>query len=189
MDRHLNKIIAMERIVTVAAILLLLASCGHVQSASKQQETSRIVKVDEGIYRGPRLDDLSELRSLKIHTILNLEDNLEAVHKESETAKQLGIVMISIPMSEIFRPKPADLLQAVKILEDRGPNAIYVHCLHGRDRTGFVVAAYKMIHYGWPVEKAYQEAVNNGHNRWFYDRILVWKESLREIIQTRKTYG
>ena len=175
----------MERIVAVAAVLLLLASCGHVQSASKQ-ETSRIVKVDEGIYRGPRLDDLSELQSLKIRMILNLEDNPEAVRKESETAKQLGIVTISIPMSEILRPKPADLLQAVKILEDRGPDAIYVHCLHGRDRTGFVVAAYRIIHYGWPMEKAYQEAVDNGHNRWFYDRVLGWKESLREIIRGGK---
>ena len=185
MNMYKNRIIAVERIVTAAAILLLLASCGHVQSASKQ-ETNRIAKVDEGIYRGPRLDDLSELQSVKIRTILNLEDNPEAVSKENETAKQLGILMISIPMSEILRPKPADLLKAVKILEDRGPNAIYVHCLHGRDRTVFVVAAYKMIHYGWPVEKAYQEAVDNGHNRWFYDRVLGWKESLREIIRGGK---
>ena len=27
-------------------------------------------------------------------------------------------------------------------------------------------------------EKAYQEAVDNGHNRWFYDLVLGWEESL-----------
>jgi len=80
--RHQYKIIAMGRIITAVAIILNLTSCAHVYSASKQ-ETSRIVKVSEGIYRGPRLDDLNELQSLKIRTILNLEDNAEAVQKES----------------------------------------------------------------------------------------------------------
>ncbi len=149
----------MERIVISIAALLFLASCAQVYSTSKQEE-SRIVKVSEGIYRGPRLDNLSELQTLKIHTILNLEDNTEAVQKESETAKQLGIVMINIPMSEVFRPEAADLLRAVKIVEDERSHPIYVHCLHGRDRTGFVVAAYRMIDQGWSAEKAYQEAVD-----------------------------
>jgi protein tyrosine/serine phosphatase len=175
--RYRSKIVAEGRIVTVVAVIFILASCAHVYSASKQ-ETSRIVKVSEGIYRGPRLDDLNELQSLKINTILNLEDNAEAIQKESEAAKQLGMVMINIPMSEISRPKPDDLLRAVKILEDQDSHPIYVHCLHGRDRTGFVIAAYRIVHHGWTVEKAYQEAIDNGHNRWFYDLILGWKESL-----------
>jgi protein tyrosine/serine phosphatase len=168
------------KIVTAVAAILILASCAHVHTASKQ-ETSQIVKVSEGIYRGPRLDDLNELKSLKIQTILNLEDNSEAIQKESEAAEQLGIVMINIPMSGISRPKPADLLRAVKVIEDQDSSPIYVHCLHGRDRTGFVIAAYKILHNGWTVEKAYQEAVEKGHNRWFHDLILGWKESLRSI--------
>ena len=96
------------------------------------------------------------------------------------------MVMISIPMSEISRPKPADLLRAVKIIEDQDARPIYVHCLHGRDRTGFVIAAYNIIHYGWTVDKAYQDAVDNGHNRWLYDFILGWKESL-QFIASGKT--
>jgi len=174
----------MGRIVTAVAAILILTSCAHVDTAEKQ-ETSQIVKVSEGIYRGPRLYDLNELKSLKIHTILNLEDNGEAIQKESEAAGQLGIVVINIPMSGISRPKPADLLRAVKIIEDQDSHPIYVHCLHGRDRTGFVIAAYKIIHNGWSVEKAYREAVDDGHNRWFYDLILGWKESLWLIASAR----
>ena len=170
----------MGRIVGAVAIIFILTSCAHVYTASKQ-ETSRISKVSEGIYRGPRLVDLNELESLKIHTILNLEDNSEAIQKESKAAEQLGIVMINIPMSDISRPKPAELLRAVRIIEDQASRPIYVHCRHGRDRTGFVIAADKILHHGWSVENAYQEAVDNGHNRLFYDLILGWKESLRLI--------
>jgi protein tyrosine/serine phosphatase len=129
--------------------------------------------------------DLNELKSLKIHTILNLEDDNEAVQKESEAAKQLGMVMINVPMSGISRPKPAELLKAVKVIEDQNARPIYVHCLHGRDRTGYVIAADKIMHYGWSVEKAYQEAVDNGHNRWFHELILDWKESLWFIASVK----
>ena len=185
MNRHQNIIITISRIVSAVATIVILTSCAHVYTVSKQ-ETSGIIKVSEGIYRGPRLADLNELESLKIHTILNLEDNSEAIQKESETAEHLGMVMINIPMSRISRPKPSDLLKAVKIIEDQVSRPIYVHCLHGRDRTGFVIAADKIIHHGWSVDKAYQEAVDNGHNRWFYDFILGWKESLR-LIASGKT--
>jgi len=175
---------AMVRIVGTVLTILILISCTHAYAASKE-ETSRIVKVCEGIYRGPRLDDLNELANLKIHTILNLEDNTEAIQKESEAARKLGMVMINIPMSGISRPDPADLLRAVKVLQDGASLPVYVHCLHGRDRTGFVVAAYKIIHDGWNMEKAYQEAVANGHNRWVYDLLLGWKKSLRFIASAK----
>ena len=175
----------MGRIVTVVVTILILTSCAHVNTASKQ-ETSQVIKVTEGIYRGPRLGDLNELKSLKIRTILNLEDNSEAIQKESQAAEQLGMVMVNIPMSGISRPKPADLLRAVKIIENQDSHPIYVHCLHGRDRTGFVIAAYKIIHNDWTVEKAYQEAVDSGHNTWFHDLIFGWKESLW-FIASEKT--
>ena len=69
MNKHQDKSIAMARIVAAVAAILILTSCAHVDTSSKQ-EKSRIVRVSEGIYRGPRLDDLNELQSLKIHTIL-----------------------------------------------------------------------------------------------------------------------
>jgi protein tyrosine/serine phosphatase len=184
MNRHQNKIITMWRIVSALVTILILASCAHVFTASKQ-ETGQIIKVSEGIYRGPRPVDLNELKSLKIHTILNLEDNSEAIQKESEAAEQLGMVMINIPMSGISRPKPADLLKAVKVIKDQDARPIYVHCLHGRDRTGFVIAADKIMHHGWSVKKAYQETVDNGHNRWFHELILDWKESLWLIASVK----
>lgn len=183
-NRYQNKITSIGTIVTAVVFFFSLVSCAQIYSTSKQEE-SPIVRVEEGIYRGPRLNNLSGLQTFKIRTILNLEDDAAAVRKEGETAKQLGISMINIPMSEIFRPKATDLLRAVKIIEDKESHPVYVHCLHGRDRTGFVIAAYKMMLDGWPMEKAYQEAVDSGHNTWFYDFILGWKESLRLIASAK----
>lgn len=168
---------------SIYSLLILFGSCAHVrhsQTADAPGET-RISKVCEGIYRGPRLDDLSELRRLKIRTILNLENNEGAIVKESALCRTLGIEVVNIRMSDISRPKPEDLIKAVKVMEDPLHKPVYVHCLHGQDRTGLVVAAYKIMHEGWSVARAYREAIDNGHKWWFYDILLGWKRSLEEL--------
>ncbi|MFT6503739.1 MAG: protein tyrosine/serine phosphatase [Crocinitomicaceae bacterium] len=56
---------------------------------------------------------------------------------------------------------------------------VLVHCLQGSDRTGGVVAAYRMIH-GWTKEKALEEFQLNhfGYNSQLFLNIL---ELLRSI--------
>jgi protein tyrosine/serine phosphatase len=39
-----------------------------------------------------------------------------------------------------------------------------VHCEHGHDRTGMIVALYRVCFDGWGPETAYQEMINMGHN-------------------------
>jgi hypothetical protein len=34
----------------------------------------------------------------------------------------------------------------------------FIHCLHGQDRTGLVVALYRIVSQLWPAQQAYQEA-------------------------------
>lgn len=41
---------------------------------------------------------------------------------------------------------------------------ILVHCLHGADRTGTVIAAYRISIEGWTTRKAIEEMVNGGFN-------------------------
>ncbi len=166
-------------------LILFLASCVYRHDAAgvdmSGEAGSSVVKVCEGIYRGSRPDDLHRLKSFNVRTILDLENNAEAVNHEEAAAKDLGIEMIKLPMSEISRPRPADLMKAVEIMQDPRFQPVYVHCLHGRDRTGLAVAAYKILHDGWTVDRAYREAIDYGHTWWFYDLIFRWKKSLREV--------
>lgn len=45
-----------------------------------------------------------------------------------------------------------------------GPDT-YIHCLHGEDRTGLVVALYRILVQGWTVKRAKQEMYDNGFHR------------------------
>ncbi len=137
-----------------------------------------------GIYRGPRPDqeyDWAELKRLGIETILNLEDDMEAVERERVKAESLGMQFINLPMSEIKRPLSLRLNKAVSIIWDKRLQPIFVHCLHGQDRTGYVIAALRMVVHGWTFERAYQEAKDYGHKWWFAPYLLFWPRSLKEL--------
>ncbi len=173
------------KVPALVVVFLVFPSCAHLHDAQSTGTPGgpggRVARVCDGIYRGPRLSDLNELKSLKVHTILNLEDDTGAVSREETAAKGLGIEVINIPMSDITRPRPADLVKAVEIMGDPGLQPVYVHCRHGRDRTGLAVAAYRILHDGWSVDRADREAIDNGHTWWFYDLIFRWKKSLRAL--------
>jgi hypothetical protein len=38
----------------------------------------------------------------------------------------------------------------------------FVHCHHGSDRTGMMVAVYRAVVQGWPMDKAIDEMINGG---------------------------
>ena len=137
-----------------------------------------ITKVTDNIYRGPRIDDFTPLVDLKISTILNLEDDECAIVNEKSIVSKLNIQCISLPMSEIYRPSQKQLLDAVNAIISNQP--IYVHCLHGCDRTGMVIAAYRIIVEHWSVEDAGEEAVNMGH-KWYFPPYWLLRKCLQDL--------
>jgi protein tyrosine/serine phosphatase len=53
-------------------------------------------------------------------------------------------------------------LKLIKSAEGRGP--VLVHCKHGADRTGVVIAMYRILYQGWTKEQAVDEMENGGYN-------------------------
>ena len=143
--------------------------------------TGSIVKLENGIFRGPRLHR-EELEALQPALILNLENDHGAVCDEEVYCMSKNISFYNIRMSEIFPPSQRQLKEGVEIIQTaRKP--VYVHCLHGVDRTGFVIAAYRMIHQGWTLDKAYQECLDMGHHVFWY---WYWKRSLIKLDKERR---
>ena len=53
-----------------------------------------------------------------------------------------------------------ELLQALEILRD-APKPILVHCLHGADRTGIVIAMYRILFQNWSKSDAIAEMTSD----------------------------
>lgn len=69
-----------------------------------------------------------------------------------------------------------EIMRALRALVDPENQPVLLHCRHGADRTGTVVAAYRMIVEDWSPEDAIQEMREGGYN---YH--AVWVNMLRYL--------
>jgi protein tyrosine/serine phosphatase len=96
----------------------------------------------------------------------------EEIEQERIWAQQNGIDFISLPLNSLKRVNAENLANIVKALEimhqykeaNGSLGKLYMHCAHGVDRTGLVVALYRVLYEGWDVDVAYAEWRLSGHS-------------------------
>jgi len=59
-------------------------------------------------------------------------------------------------------PKIAQVAAVLGLLNDTASGPVFVHCKRGADRTGTVIAVYRISHYSWDNKKALTEAKSYG---------------------------
>ena len=124
-------------------------------------------KVNDSLYRGAQPDALGikNLKKLGVKTILNLRMGDEAWKGEEAEAAANGIVYTNMPMDGITRPTHEQIAKALAII-DSLPSPVFVHCKHGCDRAGTIIACYRIRHDRWSNASALQEAEHYGIS-WF----------------------
>ncbi len=120
-------------------------------------------KVNDSLYRGAQPDALGirNLRKLGIKTIINLRLAKEAWKAEEAEANANGMIYTNVPMKGFGRPTPEQVAKALAMIETL-PSPVFVHCARGCDRTGTIIACYRIKHDHWPGEPALQEARHYG---------------------------
>ena len=125
-------------------------------------------KVDNDLYRGgrPNCPGLAKLEALGIRTFIDLGGAEAAIHRCKREAELRGIsfirVKISLPkiiFTGVSDKQLRNLFEAIR----RAPKPIFVSCSLGRDRTGTVVALYRMKRGEMSFDEAWQEAVYYGY--------------------------
>lgn len=130
-------------------------------------------KVDDRLYRSEQPDEKGflELETFGIQEVLNLRDN----HSDDDEAEATSLVLHRIEM-EADDITPDQIAQALRIIrKSKGP--VLVHCWHGSDRTGGVVAFYRLIFQDWSKEEALSELRYGGYG--FHEQF----EEIVELIQ------
>lgn len=139
-------------------------------------------KVDTGVYRGPRVraGDLVN-GTEKISYTLALQTSQKLIGDTGPLAEAIegdavGLRCYAHPLGALLPPTLEELKLAVKLIRIRKDGGIYVHCEHGVDRTGMVIAAYRILVQEWPVEQAIKEMLDNGfHRAYFYWIPQLWR--------------
>jgi protein tyrosine/serine phosphatase len=116
-------------------------------------------RVSETLYRGaqPTADGMKNLEAMGIKTVVNLR----ALHSDSDELKGTSLLSSRIYF-KTWHPEEEDIVAFLKIVTDPNRQPVFVHCQHGADRTGMMVAMVRMAVQGWSKEEAIREMTEGG---------------------------
>jgi len=157
----------------ILAAIVLASACGGTSAPDEGDSyaadvtTPPIELVSPGIWRGPRPTQatLAQLKSMGVHTILDLEDTTSAINTERGWAAGLKMAFISEPMSGFWTPDDKEVNQIEAIMVDQSRRPIFVHCEHGQDRTGLIVGLYRVFTEKKSPAVAYKEMIAKGFHK------------------------
>ncbi len=121
-------------------------------------------KVDDHVYRGaqPTPEGFRNLANLGIKTVVDLRGPEHSEAAEKKIVEADGMRYVGIPMRGMSTPTDRQISDALKLMNDSASGPVFIHCRRGADRTGAVIACYRISHDHWDTAKAQDEANNFG---------------------------
>lgn len=147
-------------------------------------------KVNDWLYRGgqPSINSLSYLKHLNIKTVISLRWQKIHVVQEQTAVTELGMKFVNIAINYWTMPSQNNIDEFLKIIDEIQYRPIFVHCLHGADRTGFLIAIFRIMRSGWTFNEAYKEMMDCGYHRfriWHY-RWRLWQLARQVSIENQR---
>ena len=83
---------------------------------------------------------------------------------------------INVPLSGTLAPSHETVRKLLALMTDPANGPVFIHCKRGADRTGTIVASYRIAHDHWTNGDAIQEANSLG---------MSWREiAMRYFVAT-----
>jgi protein tyrosine/serine phosphatase len=171
--------LVVRRSIVLAAVLIANAVASPSWAGDDKLTgvpIERFHKVDEGLYRGaqPTEAGFRRLKELGVRTVVNLRMEADAKRtNEKQIVEALGMryIQLSVEDGNFFtrsRTIPDEVIREFfTVMNGRETGPIFVHCHRGADRTGAVVAFYRIGRQGWDSARALKEARALGMRSWY----------------------
>ncbi len=146
----------------------VLSDPKEIQPAQKMEVAhfKNLYKINDSLYRSeqPTKSGMKELETLGIITVLNFRNH----HNDKDEVCKTNLIVERIILNT-NKISYADIVQSLKIIQ-HSKKPILIHCLHGSDRTGCMIAAYRMVFNNYTKEQAIAELIDpkfGYHQTWF----------------------
>jgi Protein tyrosine/serine phosphatase len=154
----------------LAMLLLLITAASPARAEDKPRDSrwaqpvalpqaDNFYRVTPNLYRAaqPDAQAFREYESFGIKTVINLRAN----HSDKKKLAQTGLKLIEVPI-DTWSLDDGEVIAVLRHIRNE-PGPILVHCQHGADRTGTIMAMYRIIFQGWSREEALDEMINGGY--------------------------
>jgi len=153
----------LPRLVFGLFLTLLFGSCSWSYSPSfgRSDSIHPVTQVNKWLYRGPQPAEstLIQLRQKGVKTIVSFREEPIWIKYEKEQVEKLKMNFVSLPWGVWKSVKPELADQLFKTLDDPKNRPVFMHCKHGRDRTGVMSVLALMRYEKLPEEDARELAL------------------------------
>jgi len=172
---------------TLAAVLLMTPPAAICADNALVPPVHNYQQVTAGLCRGalPSRAGIDVLAKEGVKTIIDLrKHDTIGIKSEGDYARSLGLNYFHIPMGHCA-PKSADVIAFLDIVLNPKFQPVFVHCRQGADRTGTLVAIYRMLLQDWSLGDAYREMREHKFKPW----LLGMRRFLCTIAMKKDAFG
>jgi tyrosine-protein phosphatase SIW14 len=148
-------------------LVLMFALLSGFSFAADVTGVPNFHQVDDRLYRGaqPTEQGFQSLAKLGVKTVIDLRDPSDHGRSgEQKTVTAAGMNYIHLGLNGYHAPSPDQISRLLETIDtESGP--VFIHCRRGADRTGTVIACYRIARQNWPNDKALAEAKQYGMSR------------------------
>jgi len=187
MIRHNTKYFLFFFFVILALPAQALAQERNPQWAEPLQleGVENFYKVNDWLYRSeqPKETGFKNLEEFGISSVVSLRTS----NDDRKLAAGTNLNLVSVPIVT-WTIEDKDVAKALGEIR-KAEKPVLLHCRHGADRTGLIIALYRVMYHGWSKEEAKDEMLNGGygfHSIWsnipeYLDEVDI--EKLRDMVE------
>jgi protein tyrosine phosphatase (PTP) superfamily phosphohydrolase (DUF442 family) len=172
-------------VIAAASVFLLTLGCASTPAVNRPatwaqpvelEGVPNLYRISGELYRGdqPSPQGMQNLQKLGLKTIINLR----SFHSDRDEIGDTGLAYEHIYM-KAWHPEEEDVVRFLKIVTDPKRAPVMVHCQHGADRTGTMIAVYRTAVQGWSKAEAIREMTEGGFGfHWIWGNLPQWVQDL-----------
>jgi len=144
--------------------LVILIALGSAALAADINGVHNFHQINDHVFRGaqPSSEGFQALAKMGVKTVIDLRESGSRADSEKRVVEKAGMRYVNIPFSGYSAPSDQQIARVLAMFEDSAAGPVFIHCRRGADRTGTVVACYRVLHDHWKNQEALTEAKNDG---------------------------
>jgi tyrosine-protein phosphatase SIW14 len=143
-------------------------------------------KLNPRLHRGgqPTAEGFRKLKEMGIELVVNFREDSKDISRERQQVEGLGMRFVSIPWNAWDEPDDRHVAEFLTLLRANPERKVFVHCKHGKERTGLMVAAYRMTFEHWTPEQALAEMESFGIRGFWFRHLKKYARTFPDRLQS-----
>ncbi len=167
------------------------AHSAHSQQSKAAAALPNFGRVTDTLYRGaqPSQAGFGALQQMGVAIVVNFREEPWETSTEKREVESLGMQYVGIPWKGKHTPSNAQIVQFLDLVRANPQAKIFVHCQRGADRTGTMIAAYRIAVEHEAVPDAVSEMYRFHYDHFWLPQLERYVDSLPHLLQTDKLFS